>query len=325
MLYVLTCEITIAGAKFRRVNEVEIESSTKVLEDTATIKMPMTGRFTLRNETTEVALAQYFKVGDPVVIKLGYNGQLRTEFEGYLQKIMPGEMLTLECIDAVFLLRKKNLQKSFRETNLKGLLDYIVDGTGIKTSGEIPTINFEKYYLKNVTAASALQELKERYGLEFYLKGMLLKVGVTSFADQTVVKYELGTNVIENDLVWINEEDTRLKIKAVNIKKDNTKTEVEAGDADGETRTLFFYNIAPGTNLKRMAEREILKYKYTGFEGGITGFLRPVCEVGNVVRLTDSEYDRPEGDYLADKVTTTFGTNGARRKIELGIKVSNNG
>ena len=57
MLYVLTCEITIAGAKFRRVNEVEIESSTKVLEDTATIKMPMTGRFTLRNETTEIGRA----------------------------------------------------------------------------------------------------------------------------------------------------------------------------------------------------------------------------------------------------------------------------
>lgn len=322
-MYALTAEITIAGKKFTRVNEVEIESSAKVLEDTCKIKLPATARMTRAGEfISEVETAKEFKVGDAVSVKLGYNDELREEFAGFVSKIKPGLPVEIECVNAVWLLRRKNLKASFKTATLKSLIEHILEGTGIKVAGEMPGITFKNFYFKNVTAAYALQKLKDDYGLILYLNGNTLRVGLISFTDKVLVKYGLGENVIENDLEWIDEKDTRLKIKVVHWRKNNTKVEKEFGDADGEVRTVFFYDLDRESDLEMLAKAKAAKFKYSGFKGGVTAFLVPNAEVGNVARLRDPQFSERAGDYLVDKVTTTFGTNGARRKVELGIKVS---
>lgn len=325
-MYVLTASIEIAGKAFSRVNMVEIESSAKVLEDTCKIKMPATARLERAGEfISEVETAKQFSVGDAVTVRLGYDGNLRTEFEGYVARIKPGTPLEIECVDVVWLLRRKNLKASFRTSTLRSLLDFILKDTGIGIEGEVPGIEFKNFYFKNVTAAYALQKLKDDYGLTLYLKGKTLRVGLTSFTDNVVVKYGLGENVIENDLEWVDEKDTRLKITAVHWHKNNTKTEGHYGDADGELRTVFFYDLERGADLEKLAKAEADKYRYSGFKGGLKTFLLPNAEVGNIARLADPQFSERTGDYLIDKVVTTFGTDGARRKIELGIKVSTNG
>lgn len=321
-MYILTADIQIAGKKFTRVSSVKIESSAKLLEDMAIIIIPDTARMERSGEfISEVETAKEFKVGDDVVITLGYDGDLKGEFRGFVSKIKPGTPLEIECIDSTWLLRRKNCKGSFKATTLKKLLEFILKDTGLTIEGEIPGIEFKTYYLSNVTAASAIQELKDRYGLTLYLAGSKLRVGLTSFTDKKVVNYGLGENVIENDLEWVNEDDVRIKVKAVHILKNNTKLEKEYGDADGELRTVYFYDLASGADLEKMALAEAAKYKFTGYEGGITTFLLPFAQVGNVARISDKQFGERAGDYLIDKVTTTYGTNGARRKIELGIKV----
>lgn len=321
-MFVLSADIQIAGKKFTRVNSVKIESSAKVLEDMATIIIPATARMERSGEfISEVETAKQFNVGDDVVINLGYNGDLKEEFRGYVSRIKPGTPLEIECVDAVWLLRRKNCKGSFKNTTLKKLLEFIVSGTGIVLKGDIPGIQFKTYYLKNVTAASAVQELKDRYGLTLYMSGKDLRVGLTSFTDKKVVKYGLGENVIENDLEWMNEDDTRIKVKAIHIKKDNTKVEKEYGDDDGELRTVYFYDLDSSADLQKMALAEASKYKFTGYQGGLTSFLIPFVQVGNVAKIQDQQFGERAGDYLVDKVTTTYGTAGARRKIEIGIKV----
>lgn len=322
-MYVLSCIIDIAGKRFSRVHAVEIENSAKVLEDIARIMIPTTARLERAGEfISEVETAKAFKVGDTVKIYLQYDQITYEVFEGYVSKIKPGTPLEIECMDGVWLLRRKNCKQSFRSTTLKALLQFILQGTGITLSGNVPGINFTHYYLKNVSAASALQKLKEEYGLTMYLKGNELQVGLTSFNDGKIVIYGLGENVIDNDLEWITEEDTRIKIKAIHIKRDNTKVEKEVGDQDGELRTLYFYNLDSAANLETLALQEIQKYKYNGYKGGLTTFLVPAVQVGNVARLRDAQYSERAGDYLVDKVVTTFGTDGARRKVELGIKLT---
>lgn len=327
-MFVLNADIQVISngktLSFTRVNEIEIESSAKVLEDTARIVLPTTARLERQGEfISEVETAKQFSVGDQIAIQLGYNGELREEFYGFISKIKPGTPLEIECVDAVWLLRRKNLNKSFRTVQLDELLLYIIEGTGIQLIGEIPTINFKKFYLKNVTAAFALQKLKEDYGLTIYLKNFTdLHVGLTSYTDNVQVKYSLGVNVIDNDLEWVNEEDTRIKIKAVHVRANNTKIEKEYGDADGELRTIYFYDIDAGESLEKLAKLEAEKYKYSGYKGGISTFLLPSVEVGNVAVLTDPDYTERAGSYLVDKVVTTYGTNGAKRKIELGLKVT---
>ncbi len=323
-MFVLGAHITIGGKTFTRVNQVEIESSAKVLEDKAVIKLPTSARLEREGEfISEVETAKTFKVGDEVRINLGYDGELKEEFRGFVSKIKPGTPLEIECLDAVWLLRRKNCKASFKNTTLRSLLQFILEGTGIELKGQIPTINYKVFYLKNVTAASALQKLKDDYGLTLFLKNFnQLYVGLTSATDNVIVKYGLGENMIENDLEWVNDGDTRIKVKAVHIKKDNTKIEKEFGDADGELRTVFFYDLDNPADLEKMALAESNKYKYEGYKGGLETFLIPSAQVGNVARLRDKQFADRAGDYLVDKVVTTFGTGGARRKIELGLKVS---
>lgn len=323
-MYVIGVKVEINDVVFSRVHEVQIERSRKTLGAKATIKIPATARLERQGEfISEVETAKRFDRGDAVFIEAGYNGNMRLEFQGYVSRIKPGTPIEIECDDAIFLLRRKNLKAAFQNTTLAALLEFILKGTGIKVVGSTPGINFKTFYFKNTSAANALQKLKDEYGLTMYFRSINeLFVGLAEEVDGTEVKYRLGWNVIDNTLEWHDEEDVRLKIKAIHIKKDNTKVEKEIGDDDGELRTLYFYDLENGADLERVAKQEMLKYKYSGYDGGLETFLLPNITAGNVVNLEDAQFEQRSGKYLADKVTTTIGTGGARRKIELGLKVS---
>lgn len=305
-------------------NSVEIESDMRRLEDVATIKLPTTARLVRAGEfVTEVETAKTFAVGDEVVIKLGYDGELREEFHGYVRKIRPNTPLEIECEDATYLLKRKNLQKAWRAATLRDILDYILADTGISLQGEPPTVNFTHFYLKNVSAAKALQKLKDEYGLTMYFKSFKkLFVGISSDDDGTLVKYEFGTNVIDNDLEWMDESDVRLKIKAVHVRPDNTQVTQEVGDPDGEQRTIFLYDLENADDLERKAKEELKKYTFSGYKGSFNAFLLPVVRVGNVAQITDPNFPERSGKYLVEKVTVSYGEGGGRRKVTPGLKVN---
>lgn len=331
-MFVLNAEIKImrpiplvnAGTKvLRRVHEVEIEDDFRKLETTCKVKVPTTARLVRAGDfLSEVETVKQFDVGDEIEVKLGYDGELVTEFHGYVKKVHPTTPLLLECEDATWLLKRKNLQKSFGASTLKTILEYILLGTGITLAGEPPTINFKKFYFKNVSAAKALMKLKDEYGLTIYFKEWKsLFVGISSDSDDVLVKYRFGVNVIDHDLTWESEQDVRLKIKAVNIKPDNTQVEATVGDEDGELRTLFFYDLESEAELKTRAKEEMRKYRFSGYKGSFTAFLRPVCRVGNVVQIQDPDFPERDGKYLVEKTVVTYGEGGGRRKITPGLKV----
>jgi len=322
-MYVPQLEIIMNDVTFRRVNEVQIERSLKTLGATALIKIPATARLERQGEfVSEVETAKKFDRGDAVAIYAGYNGKLRLEFQGYVARVKPGTPVEIECDDAIFLLRRRNLKKSFKDTTLKALLDYILQGTFIKVVGETPVINFSKFYFTNTTAANALQKIKEEYGLTMYFRAIdELFVGLAADNDGVEVKYRFGYNVIDNNLEWMAAEDVRLKVKAIHIRKNNTKVEKTVGDADGEQRTLYFYDLPNGADLEKVAKQEILKYKFSGYKGGLNTFLLPNAAPGNVANVDDTQFDERDGKYLIDKVVTTISTGGARRKVELGLKL----
>ena len=322
-MYVLTAKIEIGLNLLRRVAEVEIERSINTLGSTATITVPTTARLSRVNDaTSEVETAKQFNPGQAVRIELGYDDKNRVEFQGYVRRVNPGTPVTVECEDSIWLLRRKNLLKSWKGTTLKEVLEYILQGTFIKLVGNTPSITFSTFYLKNVSPAAALQKLKDDYGLTMYFRALgELFVGIASERDGTTVKYTFGRNVIDNDLKWVNEDDTRIKIKAVHIKADNTRIEKEYGDADGELRTLYFYNLPSSASLETVAKEELQKVKRDGYEGSVNTFLLPICDPGNVVRVTDPQFTDRAGDYLAEKIKVTWGRSGARRLITLGLKV----
>lgn len=323
-MFVLTSYITIGDKSFRRIHSVEISTSVKRIEDTAVVKIPTTARLERAGEyITEIETAKAFAPGDEVVIELGYDGQLREEFRGFVKIVRPNIPIEIECEDEIYLLKRKNLKASFKNTTLKKLLEYIIKDTGISLASDVPVINFDTFYFKNISAAKALQTIKEQYGLQMYFsEWMTLFVGLISDNDDQVIKYEIGRNVIDSSLEFNDEGDVNLKVKAINVKPDNTTIEETVGDPDGELRTLYFYNVESTSELKTRALEELKKYKFTGYRGGFKTFLLPNAQVGNVARIIDPNFPERAGDYKIDEVTTTYGQNGARRKIKPGIKLN---
>ena len=267
MAYVPKTYIKINGINFSRVNAIKIESSEEHLADTAIIKVPTSARLKRVDNITDVETAKLFKAGDKVEIKIGY-GVPKLEFEGYVKRVNFTTPVQIECEDSVYVLRKKPIKKSWKNTTLKEIINHLIADTGIKTVGEMPTINFTTFYLKDVNAAFALQKLRDEYGLGIYFLSLSeLFVGFSDAPSLGEVKYNIGddanheSNVIKPNLKYREADDVKLKVKAVYIHKDNTRTEVEVGDADGELRTLYFYDIESSKQLKKQAIEEIKKYK----------------------------------------------------------------
>lgn len=325
-MFVLVANIQIGDYTFNQVNNVSIVKSVDLLSDTAEIKLPMSALFGNKEVGFErKQLEQEIKAGDKVTITLAYKDVIETvEFEGYVRWLKPNTpTITIECEDAMYLIRQKQINHNFGKTTLNDVLTYIVDGTGVQLAADLPEVNFDKFLLKNVNGAQALEKLKDEYGLYVFIDddGKL-------FAGLRQTKnigneqlYNIYKNVVSHDLRFRRAEDVRISLKVVGVLKDNKKVEVVVGDTSGEQRTLYKYNISDVDQLKKIGEAELSDMKFTGYEGSITSFLEPFCTRGYTANIEDKNYPDRTGNYFVPKVTTTFGTGGARRKIELGTKL----
>ncbi len=325
-MFVLQANIQIEDNTFYQVNNVSIVKSVDLLSDTAEIKLPMSALFGNKEVGFErKQLEQEIKSGDKVSITLAYKDVIETEeFIGYVRWVKPNvPTITIECEDAVYLIRQKQINKNFGKTTLTEVLNFIVEGTGVELAADIPEVNFDKFLLKNVNGAQALEKIKDEYGLFIFMDDdnkLFAGLRQTKNIGQTEL-YNVYKNVVSHDLRFRRAEDVRISLKVVGIKKDNTKVEVIVGDTDGEQRTLYKYNISDKAQLEKIGEAELSDFKYTGYEGTITSFLAPFITRGWSAEIEDKNYPDRTGKYFVPKVTTTFGTGGARRKIELGTKL----
>ena len=172
-----------------------------------------------------------------------------------------------------------------------------------------------------VNFVGILEEIKKTYGLTCFAQDGKLFIGSPYILNgRSKSTYEIikERNIIDDGLTFENADDTRIKIKATSMQPDNTKIEVEAGDADGEVRSFFTYNVDSADDLRTQAEAEIEKYKFTGFRGSFFTFGEPFIKHGDSVKLVNRKVSEIDGYYLVDAVNTTFGMDGFRQTISLG-------
>lgn len=330
MYYKLNCLVTITTKdnqviKFNSLNNVEIENSIDKIGSTAKIKIPTSARLMYAdNKTVSVQTNKQFSRGDKIKIELGYNDNLVEEFQGYIYKLNLTTPLEIECEGYEFLLRDKIKTKTFALTTLKEVLNYIIEGKNLSLDGNIPNIELKPFVIPaNLTRLDVLQQLKEKYFSTIFFDKDKVYIGLDFIKYKGTVKYKIGYNTIKQDeLKYQYAEDVELRVKAISINKNNTKIEAEIGDKDGESRTLYFYNIKSKADLKKVAQAEINKYKFTGYTGKITTFLEPFAIPGMIANIVDDKYTERSGKYEIRSVNVTFGTNGARRIIEIGKTVS---
>ena len=315
--------------QFDAVNNVTIEKSIDKIDSLAKIRIPTSARLISSDNSELAQTAKTFGRGDKITVYLGYDADLRKEFEGFIYKINLTTPLEIECEGYEFLLRGNVPTKTFASTNLKSLLRYIVgdellNSKQIVIDERVPDVNMVNYVVPaNLTRKDALQQIKERYGLTIFFNDNILYTGLDFVRYEGNAIYSLGVNTPKADeLRYQYAEDVKVKVKAVQVNKDNTKLEAEIGDKDGAVRTLFFYTAKNIEDLKKLAETEIKKYKYTGYAGKITTFLQPFALPGMVAEIRDIKYAERQGKYEIRSTQVSFGTGGGRRVVEIGKTVS---
>ncbi|AMA48993.1 hypothetical protein [Flavobacterium covae] len=321
-MFILESKVEIGDYTFNSIHEIEITKSVEDMSDTAVIKLPT--KFKVKQNGEQKFTENAIKVGDKVSITLGYEDKYSgVEFNGYVTKVSPKIPLEIHCEDSLWLLRRKNITKSWESTTMKEILKEVVKDTPVKLADNIPDVKLEKWIIKNANGAQVLESLKKDLLMSVFINDSgKLYCGLQQLTNvgETVV-YDLNYNLVENNLEFKTKEDRKIKIKYTYIDKENKRKSIEVGDPDGEQRTYHTSVISDTKKLEEMAKAEIEKLKYDGFEGDITSFLIPFATRGMKAKILDSEHPNREGNYFIKKVVTTFGTSGARRKVTIGNKL----
>ena len=301
-------------------NEIEIISSWKNLTDTATITIPK--KITMGGESIFAGSNALIKRGDGIRIELGYYPNLNVHFSGWVSKVENTSPVVIHCDDDMFLLKQNAIKKSFKSVDLDTLVSTIFSESGIiGAEYETPDADLGSFRITNATGCQVLKELKKTYLTDAFFIDEKLFVGL-QYVPALSTEHELTfeKNIIDDGLEYQNADYIKIKMKAVSMLPDNTKIEVETGDPDGEVRTAYFYNITSTSELKKIANRELPKFKFTGYRGEFTTFGEPQLKHGDTIKLTSFKFPERDGEYFVDKVTTTFGQSGFRQAVEMGRK-----
>ena len=322
-MFILAGKIEIGDYIFNSVNEVEITKSVLELVDTAIIKLPT--KFKIRQNNEQKFIEEVIKPGDPVKITLAYEGKYEgLEFVGFVKKVNPKIPIEIHCEDAMWLLRRKNISKSWKKTTLKEVLQEMVAGTAIKLSSRIPDVALESWIIKSKNGTQALQDIKENMAMTIFLEDDgTLYCGLQQLTNiGQRVKYDLNYNLVENNLEFKTADEKKIKvIYSWTDKKTNKKKTYTAGDDGGEERRFNLNAVYDEKIMQSMADKVLKEAKYDGFEGDVTSFLIPYATRGMAAELIDKEHKNREGNYFIKTVVTTFGMSGARRKVTLGNRL----
>ena len=162
-MFVLGCHITIDKFTFTSVHEVTVRRSLHNFTETATIKIPASARLKengIRSATVETAKTIQAKM--PVTIQLGYNGELKEEFKGFVSRVNFSTPVEIECEGYFQPLKFKTYTENFPSITLKGLLQHLVDAvpeSGIVLSSNIPDANLGVFYCDNRNGSEILESL----------------------------------------------------------------------------------------------------------------------------------------------------------------------
>lgn len=313
-------DIQIGNYKLGLLESVEIHKSVDLLADTAVVVVPGV----VYNQSLDIE--EKVKVGDPVVIRLGYDDNLVTEFEGYLQRIDTDDnSLVFNCEDAIYLTRKPVKDKQFNKTTVKEIVEYCLSQIGMKGLNCTSIIPYEKFVIKNANAYDVLKKLQDDTMSNIYMKGSVLNIHPAYIEKGGDVYYDFAINVESSDLKYRSKNDRNYEVTVEGITLDGKKKTVTVGTTGGEKRTVKVYNVMSDAALKQRGLEQMKYLVYDGYEGSITGWLIPFVEPTYSAHVYDKEYEYKTGSYYVVSVTTTFDENGGVRKVELGRKLTGNG
>jgi len=365
MAFVLNSVITIGKYHFKGVNDLVIKKNVHVIVDTAKLKIPALSRIPTKTTFTDevqnsvseviaittaltgfkldnklpkssVETAVLFNEGDKVSIDLGYNGDLRNEFRGFVRRINQTVPLEIEMEGYAFQLRNKTVLKSWKKTNVKEVLTDVIKGTDVILSPDIPDIPLPYFVSANWTGLRILEYLKEKMLLTVCFDDNVLFVGIEegrsisnlggdkSRTGLAEVVYNIGYNCPTNqpNLKRRLGKDDRVLVRIRSRQKTGKTIMYEAGDIDGAVHTTNMQFASDPSVLQLMAEAKLKRLKYDGYEGTLIGFLQPFCKPGWKAILKDEKYvGAGIGTYFIAGTEVHFGAKGGRRMVSITYRL----
>jgi len=325
-MYNMTYDITVGKYKLRTIASVTIKRSVEQLTDTAVIKLPaiMYNKVINSTNTSITYLEQSVNRGDRVTIRLGYNNELTTEFDGYLEHIEnENDQLQLHCEDGIFLYRQSLPGKEHKNITISNLLQWIIDQLGLDHQLSCNyDITYDKFVVSGNTGYDLLKKIQEELKPNIYLKDKTLHVHPQYTEIFGTANYDFSLNIEKSNLKYKDAQQRKLLIEVQGKGIDGKVIKMEEGTIGGDRVTLNISGISNPECLKKIAREYLLaKGGYTGYEGSFTGWLLPYCDAGYKVHLTDRDYEYKNGSYYVTAVEVEFSENGAERIITLGKKI----
>lgn len=295
----------------RKINACQVMKDISEICQKASITLPRKlSQF--RNEQ----IKSFIRRNDPVVLRLGYDGQLREEFRGFVATVGSGIPTVLELRDELFPIMQRPYSKSWANCFLPDLVRELIPQPWRVDALEV---SLGPQLFRNVTVGQALAYLKNEFSLYTFLKGDTVHVGRRFEAQPTTVKYGLELNVQEDGLKYKDGDEIRMKIEATSVLKDGKRIKVTVGDEDGEVRKLAYFGITSEPELKRIAENDLEKYKYDGYEGSITTYGDPYIDYADYAAISSEQFPERDATCIVEKVVVTFDdTPQYSRKLEIG-------
>ncbi|MCW3120696.1 MAG: hypothetical protein JWQ38_188 [Flavipsychrobacter sp.] len=340
-MFVLSSDITIGKFHFSGINNVLIRRSIYSIEETATITIPSIARI-IRNGKVQpelITTGRLFTEGDPVIIKLGYNNALQTEFRGFVKRQNLKIPLEVECEGYSWQLRRNKIKEVSGEVTIKELLKNAVSGINSRYRISVECkvdITLNNVHFKNESGFDIINSISKYTDGNltcFFIRPDTLWCGLlytecakgNNILSTPQIKYRLGYNVIKDNS--LKERLTDSDPTQVIYSKKLPKGEKISGTSDAfrkyvRTHNKILNQIKEAPVLKKLANEKAYQLNYIGYEGTINTFLEPYAIPGYEAFIVDSRYPERNAIYLIESVETTFGISGARRKVEVGIKFS---
>ena len=311
-------------------NQISIESSYDTITDTANIVVPKKIKFkdSDGNEVQDIASGPnaVFKRGDTVQISLGYNESLKNRFNGYISGVRTKNPLEFACEDDTYFLKQNSITLTLKNPKLSKLIAAIMpEGVNYKIWADR---NLGDFRMSRVNVAQVLNELRKKHGIYSWFRGGTLNIGLAVVPElQKTVRFTMFKDIINADsLQFINDFDRLIKVVAKSINSDNTQLTAEAGDHDGDVRTLHLENVDSIEDLQAFADSKVSQMKYSGYEGDLKTFGGEYfddqfVDHGDIVEIVNPQIPEQSGAYVCDKVVTECGMNGIRQMISIKQKV----
>ena len=309
------------GKKYRLalLAECDIVTSVNNLADTATIVLPEA----VMNSTLN--LEKKVVRGTEVLIQLGYDNSLKTEFVGYVQDVINSDSsLKIICEDALFLFRKGVKDAELKPTSLKKIAQYLVDQ--IDASYKVTCsyeINYEKFTIHQATAYDVLKKIQQETKANIYFNTQTkeLHIHPPYIAKAGEVFYSMQKNIETSSLEFKNKLDAKFEITVESTDVKGNVHKVVSGTTGGNKTTLKV-GAMDKASMKRIAEATLLKRTAPGYEGTFDTWLMPMVKPSYSARIKDEDYPEKTAWYFVVGVTTNLSSSGGKRTITLGIKLA---